>query len=59
MSPQPQTEEVPYQHIITELEQELRAKTSELVIARARIRVRDEHIDRLRSEVDRLHNESE
>lgn len=40
-------EQVPNHHIIAELEQQLHLKTSELVVALARIRTRDERIVRL------------
>jgi hypothetical protein len=47
-------EQIPNQHIIAELEAQLHAKTSELVVANARIRARDEAIARMKHEYDLL-----
>lgn len=44
-------EEIPNQLIIAELETQLHAKTSELVVANARIRARDEKIAGLEGEL--------
>lgn len=47
MSEQPQTEQIPHQFVIDELQAQLNSKMAELVVANARIRTRDDRISRL------------
>lgn len=51
MSEQPM-EQIPNQYVLDELQNQLNTKTSELVIALARIRTRDETIARMQRELD-------
>lgn len=43
------SEQIPHQYVVDELQNQLNAKTAELVVALARIRTRDEKIDRLQA----------
>lgn len=51
MTDQAQEEQIPNHLVMAELEHQLHAKTSELVIANARIRTRDERIAKLESDL--------
>jgi len=44
-------EEIPHQMIIDELQQQLNARTAELVVANARIRAGDEKLSKLENDV--------
>jgi len=44
-------EEIPHQMIIDELQQQLNARTAELVVANARIRARDEKLSKLENDM--------
>lgn len=46
------TEQIPHQHLIAELESQLHTRTSELALANARIRTRDDQIQRIKSDLD-------
>lgn len=50
MSEQPM-EQIPHQYVLDELQSQLNSRTAELVMAMARIRTRDETIDRLREQL--------
>lgn len=56
----PLTEEIPHQHLIAELQTQLNTRTSELVVANARIRTRDHTIELLRQQLnaanDQIHD---